>query len=168
MNRQTVKNCLIAAILGGISVAYAGDTVVPRRSFRESRTYPYIFQSEGYLAGSGPIHMRIEQKPPAFSKRTAPPLPENAKGKEKPVPPPDPKEEQADTSRKKISRAGNRKEELPLPEPDLGKVPEAVLRFFRERDGQTQPVQPNLFDPIFQPARTSELPRSKATYVKKP
>ena len=113
--------------------------------------------------------MRIEQRPAAFSKRLAPPLPDNAKGKEKPLPPlPDMKDDHADNGPDKVLRAGKKKEELPLPEPDLGKIPDAVLRFFRERDGQPQPVQPNLFDPIFQPARASELPKSKATYAQKP
>lgn len=169
MNHRSVKKCLIAAIVGGIPVANAGDSVVvPRRSFRESKTYPHIFQPEGYLAGSGPMPMHIEQRPAAFSKRTAPPLPDNAKGKEKPLPPLDPKDEQADTATEKVIHVGKKKDDLPLPEPDLGKVPEAVLRFFRDRDGQPQALQPNLFDPIFQPARASELPKSKATYVQKP
>lgn len=168
MHHPMVKISLFAAILGGIPSAFAGDAVVPRRIFRESKTYPHIFQTEGYLAGSGPVPMNIEQKPPAFSKRAAPPLPEGAKGKEKPLPPlPDMKDEPADAAPDKVLRAGKNAEELPLPEPDLGKVPEAVLRFFRERDGQAQPVQPNLFDPIFQPARASELPKGKTTYVQK-
>jgi hypothetical protein len=171
MNHPTIKKvrfCLFAALLGGIAGAHAGETVVPRRSFRESKSYPHIFQPEGYLATSGPVPMNIEQKPAAFSKRLAPPLPENARGKEKPLPPlPEPNDEQAGAAPEKVMRAGHKKEELPLPEPDLGKVPEAVLRFFRERDGQAQPVQPNLFDPIFQPARASELPKGKATYVQK-
>ena len=167
---KSVKNCLLAAILGGVPSAYAGDAVVaPRRTFRESTTYPRIFKPEGYLATSGPVPMLIEDKPAAFSKRLAPPLPDNAKGKEKPLPPlPNLKDDRSDNGSNKILGAGKKREELPLPEPDLGQVPEAVLRFFREKDGQMQPVQPNLFDPIFQPARPNELPKSKATYVKKP
>ena len=156
MNQPAV--CRLAAILLAAAAARAGDDGVPRRSFRESRTYPYIFRPEGYLAYSGPVPMRFEQAPPKFSKRIAPPLPPGAKSPEKPVPPP---VEPAAKPEK------SRKDELPLPEPDMGKVPDEVLGFFRDKEANPG-KRLYLFDPIFQPARPNELPRSKATYIKKP
>jgi len=173
MNRQIVIKSLIAVFLSGAVGAYAGEEVLPRRTFRESTTYPHIFRAEiysterpaGYLASSGPVPMRIEQKPAAFSKRLAPPLPEAAKGVEKPLPPLS--EAKAEAAPERDTRVRGKKEELPLPEPDVGKVPEDVMRFFREKDGQ-QGTRPYLFDPIFQTARPNELPKSKATYIKKP
>ena len=136
------------------AAAHAGDDAVPRRTFRESRTYPYIFRPEGYLAQSGPVPMRIEQAPPKFSKRLAPPLPPGAKSPEKPAPVEPPAKPE-------------KKEELPLPEPDLGKVPDEVLGFFRDKDAHPG-KRLYLFDPIFQPARPNELPRSKAKSIEKP
>lgn len=153
-----VALCCIAALLATAAV-HAGDDA-PRRTFRESRTYPYIFRPEGYLASSGPVPMRLEQGPPPFSKRLAPPLPAAAKGADKP--PAEPAEDPAKNAGK-----GGRKEELPLPEPDLGKVPDEVLGFFRDKEANAG-KRIYLFDPIFQPAHPNELPKSKATYVTKP
>lgn len=165
MNHHVTLRHLAAMLLAGTAAAHAGEDEVPRRTFRESRTYPFIFRPEGYLASGGPVPMRIEQGPPAFSKRLAPPLPAAAKAMEKPVVPPllpmDVKEAV------KNSGTGGRKEELPLPEPDLGKVPDEVLGFFREKESNPS-KRIYLFDPIFQPARQNELPRSKATYTQKP
>jgi hypothetical protein len=166
MNHHVTLCCLAAALLAGTAAtAHAGEDEVPRRTFRESRTYPFIFRPEGYLASGGPVPMRIEQGPPPFSKRLAPPLPAAAKATEKPALPPLLPMDVHEPANK--SGKGGKKEELPLPEPDLGKVPDEVLGFFREKE-----ANPNkrlyLFDPIFQPARPNELPRSKATYTQKP
>ena len=162
MNESFTLRCLAAALLAGTCNARAGDDEVqaPRRTFRESQTYPFIFRPEGYLASSGPVPMRIEQGPPPFSKRLAPPLPPAAKGADRPVPPTPPAES------KEPAKAG-KKEELPLPEPDLGRVPDEVLGFFRDKEAHPG-RRMYLFDPIFQPARPNELPRSKATYTTKP
>ncbi|MEQ1854679.1 MAG: hypothetical protein ABMA01_24185 [Chthoniobacteraceae bacterium] len=172
MKQPIAKGCLAATVLAAITVATAGETVVPRRTFRESGTYPRIFRPEGYLATGGPIPMRIEQKPAAFSKRLAPPLPAAAKGTEKPVPPkPAAQEEPPDAAPENETHTVGKKDELPLPQPDLGRTPDAVLGFFRDKDGGNNPQRGTrlfLFDPIFQPARPSELPRSKATYIQKP
>ena len=156
MNHPAV--CRLAAILLAAAAAHAGDDAAPRRTFRESRTYPYVFRSEGYLAASGPVPMRFEQAPPKFSKRLAPPLPPGAKSPEKPAPPP--VEPPAKPEK-------NKRDELPLPEPDMGKVPDEVLGFFRDKDAHPG-KRIYLFDPIFQPARPNELSKSKATYIKKP
>ena len=165
MIHPAATRTLAAVLLSVVATAQAGDDVVPRRAFRESRTYPYVFQPEGYLATSGPVPMRFEQAPPKFSKRLAPPLPPAAKAPEKPILPLiEPKVEPPGKTSK-----GGKKEELPLPElePDLGKVPEEVLGFFREKEANPG-KRIYLFDPIFQPARPHELPKSKATSLQKP
>ncbi len=166
MNHRVTLCHLAAALLAGsIGAAWAGDDEVPRRTFRESRTYPFVFRPEGYLASNGPVPMRIEQGPPPFSKRLAPPLPAAAKATEKPalpvLPPLDEPEPAKNTGKK------SRKDDLALPEPDLGKVPDEVLGFFREKEANTS-KRLYLFDPIFQPARPNELPKSKASYTQKP
>lgn len=165
MIHPAATRSLAAALMAVVATARAGDDAVPRKTFRESRTYPYVFQPEGYLATSGPVPMRFEQALPKFSKRTAPPLPAAARAPEKPVLPPiEPKVEPPEKNSKR-----GKKEELPLPElePDLGKVPEEVLGFFREKEANPG-KRIYLFDPIFQPARPHELPKSKATSIQKP
>ena len=107
--------------------------------------------------------MIFEQPLPGFSKRLAPPLPPAAKGAEKPTPAPvEPKSEPPPEKPEKI-----KKEELPLPEPDMARVPDEVLGFFRDKEAHPG-KRIYLFDPIFQPARPNELPKSKAIYIKKP
>ncbi len=166
MNFHVTLRYLAAAMLAGAAAAaHAGEDEVPRRTFRESRTYPFIFRSEGYLATSGPVPMRIEQGPPPFSKRLAPPLPAAAKATEKPALPPLPDMDAKDPP--KSSGKGGKKDDLALPEPDLGKVPDEVLGFFREKEANPA-KRLYLFDPIFQPARPNELPKSKASYTQKP
>ena len=163
MNHSIAMRCLAGALLAGFAAAaHAGGDDGPRRTFRESKTYPHIFLPEGYLASVGPVPMRIDHAPPPFSKRLAPPLPEAAKGADRPAPlPVEPKEPE------KRAGKGGKKEDLPLPEPDLGKVPDEVLGFFRDKEAHPA-RRIYLFDPIFQPARSNELPRSKATYNSKP
>ena len=161
MNHPVAPRCLAAALLAGIAAAHAGGDDGPRRTFRESQTYPHIFRPEGYLATSGPVPMRIEHSLPTFSKRLAPPLPDAAKGTDKPVPPMEPKEPAKNAGK------GGKKDDLPLPEPDMGKIPDEVLGFFRDKEAHPG-KRIYLFDPIFQPARPNELPKSKATYTSKP
>lgn len=180
MNRPIATRGLAASLLAGIAAAHAGENVVtrenavprestvPRKTFRESSTYPYIFRPEGYLATDGPVPMRIDQRPAAFLKRTAPPLPVAAKGMDKPIPGlVEPREELPEAAPEKETRGHGKKDELPLPEPDLGKIPEAVMRFFRDKDPQRD-TRPYLFDPIFLPAPPNELSRSKASSIQKP
>ncbi len=180
MNCPIAMRCLAAGVLAGAAAAHAGENIVPRegavsqenaaprRTFRESPVYPYIFRPEGYLATAGPVPMRIDERPASFLKRVAPPLPSAARGLDKPIPGlVEPKEELPEAAPEKEHRAPEKKEELPLPEPDLGKIPEAVMRFFREKQTQ-QDTRPYLFDPIFLPAPPNELPRSKASYIQKP
>lgn len=168
MNCALAMGCLATAILAGPAAALAGESVIPRRTFRESRTYPYIFRPEGYLAGAGPAPMRIEPKLPAFAKRLAPPLPAAAKGTEKPVSPaPDQVEEPPEKPPETETHSSGKKDDLPLPRPDLDKVPDAVLGFFKDKDARPS-TRLYLFDPIFQPARPNELPKSKALHSQKP
>jgi len=156
----------VAAVLLA-AAAHAGDDTVPRRTFRESRTYPYVFRPEGYLAGSGPLPMRFEPPPPKFAKRIAPPLPPAANGTVKPLPAAEDTKVEPPPDKPEKSNRGGKKEELPLPEPDMGKVPDEVLGFFNDKDANPG-KRIYLFDPIFQPARPNELPRSKANLTQKP
>ena len=167
MIHPAAMRLLAAVLLAGVATAHAGDDAVPRRTFRESRTYPYVFHPEGYLASSGPVPMRIEQAPPKFSKRLAPPLQPGARAPEKPLPAPLESKGEPPSAKPEKNAHGGKKEELPLPEPDLGKVPDEVLGFFRDKDAQPA-KRLYLFDPIFQPARPHELPKSKAISIQKP
>jgi hypothetical protein len=95
-------------------------------------------------------------------------LSEAAKGKEKPAapepvpatpPPPLPAYPPPEAVKPEASQKGEGV--------DFNKPPEEVLEFFRNHDGQAG-RRIYLFDPIFQPVRPNEFPKSKATYHQTP
>lgn len=159
--------CLLAFPVWG----FAGDAVVPRKQFKQSATYPFVFRSECYLATNGPAPLRFSPAPPACASRHAPPLPVSAKANS--VPAKD--ASTVITAAEEISVSTGPAPAYPPPanapqrptdEVDLNRVPDEVLDFFKSTEGR--PVARNyLFDPIFQPAIPQELPRSKATYREK-
>lgn len=174
--RFTLLPALPALLLFAVGAElFAGETTLPRRHFKESRTYPYIFRSESYLATSGPVPVRFADPGPECGDRSAPALRDEAKGaaaaaavpaETLPVPPQPLANRAASQSSSSI--------EPPLPEgaatngdgPDFAQIPDAVIDFFRQTEGK--PVRRNyLFDPIFQPATPAALPRSRATYREK-
>ena len=100
---------------------------------------------------------------PACDQRTAPPLPGPPK-KAEPVAGKD-----ADGAANVPALNAPQPSANPAPEEsiDFGRVPNEVLEFFRSHDGQaTKRIY--LFDPIFQPARANDLPKSKASYTHTP
>lgn len=155
------------------SPLFAGEDAVARKEFRQSGSYPFVFRSDSYLAGTGPAPMRFAPAAPLCPQRNAPPLLGAAKGAAKP-------DSSAATKNPAEAGAANGSATAPAPvhpapenapqpprdDIDFARVPGEVLDFFKNTEGR--PVRrAYLFDPIFQPAVPNELPKSKATYQKK-
>ena len=151
--------------ISGVPGVQAGEEVVPRKQFKQSTSYPFVFRPECYLATAGPGSMRFDAAPPHCPDRTGPPLTAIAKADFK-----------ADASPKAELVAALVSAEpqppsnsiviTPRSEVDLTRMPDEVLDFFKSTDGR--PIARNyLFDPIFQPAPPNDLPKSKATYKQK-
>ena len=147
------------------AVGWAGEAMVPREVFHQSRGYPYVFRNDSYLAMGGPVALRFGVAGPKCAQRNAPPLIGGAKGPEKPisrsaVAPVVPSGEPNVTPAVPVEAGGGR-EEI-----DFNRIPSEVLDFFKNTEGR--PVsRAYLFDPIFQPAINYALPKSKATYQQK-
>jgi len=147
------------------AVGWAGEAMVPREVFHQSRGYPYVFRNDSYLAMGGPVALRFGVAGPKCAQRNAPPLIGGAKGPEKPisksaVAPVVPSGEANVTPAVPVEAGGGR-EEI-----DFNRIPSEVLEFFKNTEGR--PVsRAYLFDPIFQPAINYALPKSKATYQQK-
>lgn len=156
---------LLPLVLGGL--VRAGDSVVPRKQFKETVGYPFVFKPESYIAGRGPLPMRFAaagpsceaRRPPAApilgkGEATAEPMGTNAKPSTDPLP--EPAAPPAATVEVTPKREA----------PDFSKVPDEVLDFFKNTEGR--PVRrAYLFDPIFQPVTPDDLPKSKATSQQK-
>jgi hypothetical protein len=173
---------LILGTLAGGTAALAGGTdLTPRKQFRQSSTYPFVFRPECYLATAGPVPLRFAAAAPECHDRKAPALTPMAKGIPKeepatavekspaaPVPPP--------AAAPDLSAPAALDPAFPAPtdaQPpktsthDFSKVPDEVLEFFKNTEGR--PLRRDyLFDPIFQPALPNDLPKSKATYRVQP
>ena len=165
--RQTSSLLMMVSWTLG-AVGWAGEAMVPREEFRQSRGYPYVFRNDSYLAMGGPVALRFAAAGPKCAQRNAPPLIGGAKGPEKPIsksavapvvsgePPVGPAPGVA-----LPVEAGGGREEI-----DFNRIPSEVLDFFKNTEGR--PVsRAYLFDPIFQPAINYALPKSKATYQQK-
>ena len=168
---------LFAALLGG-GAAFAGDAVVPRQEFRQSRTYPYVFRPVCYLATKGPVPLRFATSGPECDDRKPPKLPVTAKPEVKAEaspaaqPAPIPAEPEVAHSSSTAQPAFPAPTNAPAPKPptvDFSKFPpELVEAFRRQRDSNSGGDARNyLFDPIFQPALPDDLPKSSATYRQK-
>lgn len=147
----------------------AGDAVAaPRKQFRQSTGYPFVFRPECYLATTGPAPLRFATAAPACDERSkAPKLPA-------PTPKPEPpKSDDAKSAPAQEAPAPGPAPAYPPPangpanrdQADLTRVPDEVLEFFRD-GGAHSATRHYLFDPIFMPAQPNELPKSKATYRK--
>ena len=162
--RQTSSLLMMVSWTLG-AVGWAGEAMVPREEFRQSRGYPYVFRNDSYLAMGGPVALRFAVAGPKCAQRNAPPLIGGAKGPEKPisksaVAPVVPSGEPNVTPAVPVEAGGGR-EEI-----DFNRIPSEVLDFFKNTEGR--PVsRAYLFDPIFQPAINYALPKSKATYQQK-
>lgn len=146
-------------------LARAGDPVVPRRQFRETPAYPFIFKADSYLAGRGPLPMRFAAAGPSCESRKPPVAPSLVKSEASAEPKAtDAKpstEQPAEPAPSAVVETTARRER-----PDFTKVPDEVLDFFKNTEGR--PVRrAYLFDPIFQPVMPNDLPKSKATSQQK-
>ena len=148
-------------------LARAGEPVVPRRQFKETAAYPFIFKADSYLAGRGPLPMRFAAAGPSCEKRQppAPPIAVKSEGTSEPSttdakPSAEQAAEPASSSSAMVETTARREH------PDFTKVPDEVLDFFKNTEGR--PVRrAYLFDPIFQPVMPNDLPKSKATSQQK-
>ena len=142
-------------------LARAGDPVVPRKQFRESSAYPFVFKPESYLAGRGPLPMRFASAGPSCEARRPPAPPAIAKSEAAAEP------TAAKPATEPAPALAAQVETTPKREPpDFSKVPDEVLDFFKNTEGR--PVRrAYLFDPIFQPVTPDDLPKSKATSQQK-
>ena len=166
---RNLSTFLLLALSAATPPAWAGDSVVVRKEFHQSSTYPFVFRAASYLASTGPAPMRFAPTAPHCPERNAPPLTGAAKGADT----------QDDAAASKIAAATAaattpapahaapaNAPQPPRDDIDFARVPGEVLDFFKNTEGR--PVRrAYLFDPIFQPALPNELPKSKATYQQK-
>jgi len=170
---RSISLLSLALLLPAAAAWAGGDDVAPRKSFRQSSTYPFVFRPESYLATGGPVPMRFGPPPPPCHERRAPSLTPAAQGvpreepaipveKTPPAPEPEPVEPEPATPEPLFPPPTD----APAPQPgahDFSKVPDEVLEYFKNAEGR--PLRRDyLFDPIFQPALPNDLPKSKATY----
>jgi hypothetical protein len=171
----------LGTLAGGIAVHAGGTDLTPRKHFRQSSTYPFVFRPECYLATTGPVPLRFAAAGPGCHDRKAPSLTPAAKGvpKEEPAAPVEKSGETpapAPASAPDLSAPAALDPAFPAPtdaQPpkasthDFSKVPDEVLEYFKNTEGR--PLRRDyLFDPIFQPALPNDLPKSKATYRVQP
>ena len=177
--RNFFRLLLIAAC--GIGTASAGETMVERREFKQSQTYPYVFRPVCYLATSGPVPLRFSVNAPECGDRRAPKLPAAAKKTPKPEvattsdapipglarePAPSPAPPQTATA---TPPAFPPPANAPVPKPpavDFSQFPADLVEAFK-KGRETGDTRNYLFDPIFQPALPDDLPKSKATSKEK-
>lgn len=165
MRHDLAFTFLLSLALGGL--VHAGDPVLPRKQFKESVAYPFVFKPESYLTGRGPLPMRFASAGPSCEARRPPAPPVIAKN-ESTTEPSAPGAKPSAESKPEPALAPETSVETPKKHepPDFSKVPDEVLDFFKNTEGR--PVRrAYLFDPIFQPVTPDELPKSKATSQQK-
>ena len=165
MRHDIAFTFLLSLALSGL--ARAGDPVVPRKQFKESVSYPFVFKPESYLAGRGPLPLRFASAGPSCEARRPPAPPVIAKSEAATEPSATSAKPSADTQPEPAPVPAAQSEAPPKREPpDFSKVPDEVLDFFKNTEGR--PIRrAYLFDPIFQPVTPDELPKSKATSQQK-
>ena len=168
---------ILGALVSGPAARAGGDDLTPRKHFRQTSTYPFVFRPECYLATAGPVPLRLAAPAPECHDRKAPALTPAAKGlpKEEPTARVE-KSEPAPAPDLGPAAAAALDPAFPVPldaQPpkssthDFSKVPDEVLEYFKNTEGR--PLRRDyLFDPIFQPALPNDLPKSKATYRVQP
>jgi hypothetical protein len=169
---------LLFAAAWGIGTANAGETMVERKEFKQSQTYPYVFRPVCYLATSGPVPLRFAVNPPDCGDRRPPKLTAAAKSNPKPeiaatpdapipgiapvTPTPIPPVTSAPPAFPPPTNA-------PAPKPpavDFSQFPADLVEAFK-KGREAGDSRNYLFDPIFQPALPDDLPKSKATSKEK-
>jgi hypothetical protein len=172
---------LLVAVCG-IGTAKAGDTVIERKEFKQSQTYPYVFRPVCYLATSGPVAMRFSVSGPDCGDRRPPKLTPAARSNPKPEPAaaaleapipglaPEPAPAAAPVQQTtSTSPAYPPPTNAPTPKPpavDFSQFPADLVEAFKKGRDSAE-ARNYLFDPIFQPALPDDLPKSKATYKEK-
>ena len=165
-----------------IGTAKAGDTMIERKEFKQSTTYPYVFRPVCYLATSGPVPLRFTVAAPDCGERQAPKLPAAARNTPKPeisenpaapipgiatepvhaTPQPPPISSTTPPAFPPPTNA-------PAPKPpavDFSQFPVELVEAFK-KGRESAEARNYLFDPIFQPALPDDLPKSKANFKEK-
>jgi hypothetical protein len=170
---------LVAAC--GLGTAHAGETMVERKEFKQSQSYPYVFRPACYLTTSGPVPLRFAVNPPECGDRRAPKLTAAAKSNPKPeiavaldAPSPGLAKEPipAAIPPQPVSStppAFPPPTNAPAPKPpavDFSQFPADLVEAFK-KGREAGDTRNYLFDPIFQPALPDDLPKSKATSKEK-
>jgi hypothetical protein len=177
--RNFFRLLLIAAC--GIGTASAGETMVERKEFKQSQTYPYVFRPVCYLATSGPVPLRFSVNAPDCGDRRPPkltsaarsnPKPEVSTTSDSPIPgiasepaPPLAPPQPVTSTPPAFPPPTN----APAPKPsavDFSQIPADLVEAFK-KGRETGDARNYLFDPIFQPALPDDLPKSKATSKEK-
>lgn len=161
-----------------------GDEVRPaRKEFRQSSTYPFVFEPVCYLENGGPLPLRFGAPIADCSHRDAPPLPKPPENKaEQPAAgETEPLKTETETTQAKSSPVDVEAQSkasapagayppqtstpaaLPPDKPDFTKAPEEVMEYYKNPYKAPDPNR-HLFDPIFEPAVVHKGPPSKATY----
>jgi len=158
----------------------AGDNQsqgIGRREFHLSTEYPYVFRMASYLNTQGPEPMRYGEPAIDCTHRSAPALPQAAKGKEPepaksaeksaaPSPSPSPSPSPAptaspDADKESASSAAAYPVGANAPTPpakgnaDFSKSPDEVTGYFRDPYNFV-PNSHRFFDPIFDPAQAPQ------------
>lgn len=165
----------------GLGTASAGETVVERKEFKQSQTYPYVFRPVCYLSTSGPVPLRFAVNAPDCGDRRPPKLTAAAKNNPKPAitansdaPIPGLAQEAAlspalPQPALSTPPAYPPPTNAPAPKPpavDFSQFPAELVEAFK-KGRETVDTRNYLFDPIFQPALPDDLPKSKATFKEK-
>ena len=160
MRHELASTFLLSLALGGL--VHAGDPVLPRKQFKESVAYPFVFKPESYLAGRGPLPLRFASAGPSCEARRPPAPPVISKSEAATEPSAPGAKPSAEPPPESVPALAASVETPKKHEPpDFSKLPDEVLDFFKNTEGR--PVRrAYLFDPIFQPVTPDELPKSKA------
>lgn len=175
------------------ALAHAGsDDVRPansasvRREFRQSKTYPYVFEPVSYLENGEPVPLQFGPAAEDCSHRNAPALPANASGAAKV----NDSKQSANTASmpaaaktKTVAAATvetpaqeDHAESAAYPPPaaaapaqastddgDFTKIPDEVVTYFKDPYIIVKGSH-RFTDPIFEPAKMQSGPKSSATY----
>lgn len=182
----------LVAFFAAIRLASGGDgsSAPNRKMFRQSATFPHVFEAVSYLENGGPVPLRFGAPIVDCSQRTPPALTLAKKTDDK-------AEQKIDTAavaqtaekpevvtteaKSHVPATAEPNQEQPAaypppvsgpaalsPEnPDFNRAPDEVLEFYKNPYNTPHSNQ-HLFDPIFEPAAVHTAPPSKATYRQRP
>lgn len=190
---------LVAFLLFFLAItAWAGDVIPaastpgPRKEFRRSKTYPYIFEPVPYLENGVPPTLRFGESSADCSTHNPPPLPKAAQApptKSSTSPKPEAPASKGDSHQAQPAPTPAATPAIPDPRPpepafpppqnaqpvtpadalDMTKYPSEVIDVFKNPYNAPK-SRKRLFDPVFEPAQAPQngqapkAPSSKAVY----